>query len=360
MRNKFIIFITIIGLVFFFSCKKEDHKVTIKEDVTAMGLSPLSASSFVLALDNASSIFQSFTWTSADYGFKAAITYKLQVDVSSDNFAAPQDIATVIKDTAIINVGDLNKALINLGLDPDVAATVQFRVKAWVNDSVAPVYSNIVDATITPYATSFPPIYMCGDATGGWSWDKSVEVRSTAPSIYGTIVYLTNNGAFRFFKQKDWSPTSYNYPYFTGTVSSSFQNAGDGDSNFKYTGTTGYYQITVNMKAKTVALEAVAEPKMFMIGNAVNGWDTGTAIKMTWQSDGIFKATTTFTKDGAFRFFAQQDWGPNSYNFPYFTTVDALFANANDGDKNFKFTGATGSYTITLNMFTKTVVMTQP
>jgi starch-binding outer membrane protein SusE/F len=358
MKNKIIFLIAFIGVIMFASCKKDEDRATLKKDVTPMGLNNLSASAFVLTLDNAATTFQTFTWSSADYGFKAAVTYRLQMDKSGNNFASSVDLVTVInKDTAVMNVGDLNKALLNLGLDPDAAANVQFRVKAWVSDSVPPVYSNVVAATITPYATTFPPIYMCGDATGGWSWDKSVEVRSSAPSVYGTIVYFTS-GNFRFFKQKDWGPTSYNYPYFT-TVSNLFVNANDGDSNFKFTGTPGYFQITADLKNKTVTAATVPEPTMYMIGDAVNGWNTGTAIKLTWLSDGIYSATTTFTNGGAFRFFVQADWGAISYNYPAFAegTVDPLFVNANDGDKNFKFTGTTGSYTITLNMLTKTVVM---
>jgi hypothetical protein len=81
---------------------------------------------------------------------------------------------------------------------------------------------------------------------------------------------------------------------------------------------------------------------------------------MTWKSNGIFEATTDFINGEAFRFFAQKDWGPTSYNYPYFAggTVSNLFENANDGDKNFRFTGTTGNFKITLNMLDKIVTMT--
>jgi hypothetical protein len=204
---------------------------------------------------------------------------------------------------------------------------------------------------------------MCGAATGGWSWNLYTykEVRSSAPNVYQTVAKFFNNETFRFFKQTDWSPTSYNFPYFTGTVSNLFENANDGDKNFKFTGTTGFYKITVNMTTKSVSMEAVAEPVLYATGAALGGWDwTTNYIQLTWKSNGIFQATTDFAVE-TFRFFKQAGWG-DSYNYPWFAggTVSPLFVNANDGDSNFKFVGTPGSYTITVNLLDKTVTMIQP
>jgi hypothetical protein len=260
-----------------------------------------------------------------------------------------------------VTIGDFNKACLNKGLAAGVAVDVQFRIKAMVNPNVAPVYSNVTEASVTPYAIIFPPIYMTGEATGGWNWNQYTykELRSTSPNVYETIGYFLNGKAFRFFKQADWGPVSYNYPYFT-TVSSLFVNAADGDSNFKVAGATGYYKVTVNLTAKTVTTEAVADQVMYMTGAAVGGWDwTTNYVTMTWMSNGIYQATTDFIKDGAFRFFAQAGWSPTSYNYPYFTggTVTPLLVNAADGDSNFKFIGTTGNFKITLNMLDKIITM---
>jgi len=313
-------------------------------------------------LDSAAEVFQVFNWSDVDFGFDAAKTYKVQFDVKGNNFAEAVDLVTVTQVlTATVTVGDFNKALLNKELEPDAPVDIEFRISSVINNEVAPVWSNVVEASVTPYATTFPPIYMCGAATGGWSWGSDVEVRSTAPNIYRTIAYFINNETFRFFKQRDWGPTSYNYPYFDGGfVSDSLANALDGDQNFKIMSPTGYYQITVNLKTKTVDFDAVPEPMMFMTGAALGGWNwTTDYVKMTWKSDGKFEATTEFINGEAFRFFAQQDWGPTSYNYPYFAegSVDPLFENANDGDKNFKFVGTTGMYTVSLNMLDLTVTM---
>ncbi|TFH47735.1 MAG: SusF/SusE family outer membrane protein, partial [Bacteroidia bacterium] len=248
------------------------------------------------------------------------------------------------------------------GLNPDEAVDMQFRIKATIHPDVPVVYSDVTEAKITPYATTFPPIYMTGGATGGWNWDLYTykELRSSAPNVYETVAKFINGEAFRFFKQADWNPVSWNYPYFT-TVSSEFENAVDGDSNFRFVGTTGYFKVTVNMTTKTVSMVAVAEPVLFATGAALGGWNWDTDnIQLTWLSNGIFRATTNFAVE-TFRFFKQAGWG-DGYNYPYFDggTVSPLFENANDGDSNFKFIGTPGSYTITVNLIDKIVTMTQP
>lgn len=360
--NKFkSIYLILSGMIILFACEKEGEKITIRSTVTPMVLNSITGP-VVLTMENATGTFPAFIWTSADYGFKAAVKYQVQMDVKGNNFAAPVEVASVTnKDTAIITMGDFNKILLNKELEPGTETQLQFRVKATVNDSIAPVYSNVVEAAVTPYATVFPPIYMIGAATGGWDVAKRVEMRSSAPSVYETVAYFLSNQTFRFFKQPDWGPTSYNYPFFEGgTISNLLQNANDGDKNFQFLGTTGYYKITADLKNKSVQMEVVAEPVMFMTGAALGGWDWDTNyVKMTWISNGIFEAVTDFQNGETFRFFAQKDWGPTSYNYPYFAegTVDPLFENANDGDKNFRFTGTTGTYKITLNMLDKTVVM---
>ncbi len=362
--KKILLFLSVLIVTFSFSgCKKDLEKVMINSTVSANQLSALSAGSFVLQMADAANNFQTFNWTGVDYGFATAITYTVQVDKRKGTFSAPVDVVTVPNVLeATVSVGDFNKALLNLGMSTDVADTIQLRVKTVINPKVAPVYSNIVKVKIFPYAVVFPPIYACGAATGGWSWTLYTykELRSSAPNIYSTIIYFTNNQTFRFFKQTDWSPTDYKFPYFTGTVSDLFVNANDGDSNFKFTGTSGYYQVTVNMTTKSVSMAAVAEPTLFMTGAALGGWDWTTHyVKLTWLSNGIYQATANFITANTFRFFAQQDWGPTGYNYPYFSagTISNLFINANDGDKNFQFTGTTGNFKITVNMVDLIITM---
>ncbi len=348
------------------SCKEDSVKAVLNSTVTPNDLLAPSATSYVLTLTNSDLNFEAFKWTKPDFGFNGSISYKLQMDKASGTFTAPVEVAAVNSVlTASITVGSMNDKLLGLGLTPTVAADIKLRVVSSVNDKVSTVISSVKTITVTPYATSFPSIYGMGDGLKGWGpWGgatgNEVEMPSGAYQIYENMALLTSQtGAFRFFKQADWGPDSYNYPFFT-TVDANLINANDGDKNFKFTGTTGWYKININLNTKTVSLVAVAEPVLYMVGDGIPaaGWNWNTPVKFTFKKPGVFVSpSTAFNPAGAFRFFAQNDWGPTGYNYPFFTTVDAKFINANDGDKNFKLATAGGPYKLSVDLNKKTVAV---
>ena len=55
----------------------------------------------------------------------------------------------------------------------------------------------------------------------------------------------------------DWA-TGQNYPYFIGegyTIDANFEDAMDGDNNFRFTGTTGSYNFTIDTVGKTISIQ---------------------------------------------------------------------------------------------------------
>jgi hypothetical protein len=364
MRNKLLIWVMLLVAAIVQSSCEDPEMVKINETIDANVLSPLANSDIVLTFEEADETAATFNWTAPDYGFSAGILYRVEMDKEGNDFAAPFELAETRQLTASVTVSALNSGMLALGLNPFEASGVEFRVISIVNSNVANVYSNIETATVTPYATSFPSIWGMGAALKGWGpWpDNAVEWPSQQYKKYEQIAYLQNGAAFRFFEQLDWGPTSYNYPYFT-TVSAVFENAGDGDSNFKVAAATGWYLVQVDLIAKTVTATATNEPIMYMTGAGIGGWDQpgqGVSVKMTYLRPGVFFATANFVANGAFRFFAQANWGPDSYNYPYFTSVDPLFENAADGDSNLKYIGLSGPQTVIVDINEKTVVVAPP
>ncbi len=359
-HHKLFLFLVIAGLAF--SC--EDEELTVYDPAGTTVPVLTMPTSISLSMDNEEDAID-FSWTKATCNYPAAISYKLQIAKTGTNFATAHTLYNGSDLNYSTTVKDLNTTLLNkLALEATVSVDVEFRVVSSLGEYVADQTGASKTVSMTPYQTVFPPIYMIGSATGGWSTSLAVEVTSSAPNTYSTIWRFIKGESFRFFAQPDWGPTSYNYPYFT-TVSALLENAQDGDKNFRVLGETGYYRITANLSSKTVEMTPVDEPIMYMTGSATGGWDqpgSGNSIKMTYVKENIWKATATFTNGGAFRFFAQENWSPVSYNYPYFAdgTVDSRFENANDGDNNFKFTGTTGSYLITLDLNTKTVTLATP
>ena len=357
-------FIALIMIGGFASCEDDSIKAVLKTDVVPNVLQAPTASAFVLTLANKDQNFATFSWTAPDFGFKSAVTYTLEADLAGNNFANAIELATTSSLSAALNVGATNDLLLGLGLVPETPTEVQLRVTSFLDDDVEPVVSNAITVTLTAYATSFPPIWGRGAALKGWgsSWPgEEVEWQSTEFRKYETIAYFTSGETFRWFAQLDWNPVSYNYPYFT-TVSSVFENANDNDSNLRVAGSTGWYRVGVDLTAKTVTAVAVDEPVLYVTGS-ITGWNqpgTGASVKMTYIKPGVFQADVPLVSDGTFRFFAQANWNPTSYNFPYFTSVPQDFENANDDDSNFRYTGSTGTKKITVDLNEKTVTVGDP
>lgn len=308
-------------------------------------------------------------WSEPDFGFPAAPSYTVQLGISGNDFADAENLGTVQRTSFSVAVGDLNRMLLAKELPGGEPSSLQLRVIASISDSVSAAVSAPVTIQVTPFLTTFPPIFMIGSAVGGWNLDLARIVPSTEPNVYSTLAVFTNGGAFRFFGQQNWGPDSWNYPYFAdggGTIDPLLANANDGDSNFQFTGTTGWYRITVNMETLNIDMTEAEEPLMFMTGLATGAWDkpgTGESVKMIYIQDGVFEATAEFSSagDANFRFFPQPDWAPVSYNYPYFAdnggVIDELLINAGDGDSNFAFTGTDGTYYIKVDINNYTVEM---
>lgn len=363
LKNRFLTWFVLLISFFGMNACEELETVRIKEVIEPNTLSALNQTDLVLVLEDADETALTFSWTAPDYGFKAGVLYTVQADVVGNDFSSPFALIETRQLTASISVADLNDAMLALGLTPLEVSQVEFRVHSFIDNDVLPVLSNAREATVTPYPTSFPPIWGMGAALKGWGpWPaNAVEWQSSEFRKYETIAYFTNGQTFRWFEQLDWGPVSYNYEYFN-SVSAIFENANDDDKNLRLVAATGWYKVGVNLTAKTVTAEAVAEPVLYMMGAALNGWGPwpGAAVKMTYIKPGVFEATATFSND-IFRFFAQADWNPTSYSYTYFESVDENFElNAGDGDNNFRYIGTPGIQKITVDLNEKTVTLGDP
>lgn len=354
------ILLAFVATAFVFASCEEDPQAVLNSNIKPNDLKALTSDSYVLTSENRAATMETLEWTVPEFGFQASATYTVQIDYAGNGFAEPVDVLTTNTTKAALNVGAFNDRLLGLGLNPEEPEDIEIRVKTSIGSNVAPVYSNSRTIVVTAYATAFPPIWGMGSALKGWGpWPaNAVEWQSSEYRKYSTIAYFTNGEAFRWFSQLDWGPESFNYTYFT-SVSAVFENANDDDSNLKVAGASGWYRVDVDLNAKTVVAEQVNEPVLYMMGGALNGWGPwpDAAVKMTYVKPGVFVADATFSND-IFRFFAQADWGPDSYNYEYFTTVDANFElNTPDNDKNFRYIGTPGTQTITVDLNEKTVVL---
>ncbi len=344
--NKLVVLF--LSLLAFMACdEKEEHLLISPDEIKTEVV--LSSDNVVLDVENIIDNAFSVEIGKANIGINVVAEYKVELSLGENK----KTLSVTGSDlTKTFSSDELNTLLVGLGATPEVATEVKVRAVIMLGNVT--VYSKEKMFSVTTYSTTFPPIYMTGEAVGAWDWNSDKIVPSSKPNVYSTLAHFEKGKAFRLFKQRDWGPTSYNYPYFS-EVTDLLENANDGDKNFKVVGETGWYRITVDMKNKTVTMKTVKEPLMFMTGAALGGWDwTDNFVKMNFIQEGIWTATTEFAKGETFRFFAQEGWG-DSYNYPYFEKVSDAFVNAEDGDKNFRFVKESGTYTITLNLNDKEV-----
>ena len=153
-------------------------------------------------------------------------------------------------------------------------------------------YDIVVDLntnTFTIVEITFPEALFlvgAGVPVAGWGWDTPVEMTLTQVDVFEVTTDLAND-AFRFFTVNgDWG-SGLNYPYFINdgyTIDANFEDAQDGDNNFRFIGTPGVYAITVDGVNKTItAVEVVASARIAVPGNH-QGWDPPTAPQLEASS----------------------------------------------------------------------------
>lgn len=99
-----------------------------------------------------------------------------------------------------------------------------------------------------------------GVPDAGWGWASPVAVPCAGEGVYKAYVNFDSDGDgnFRFFTENGNWDTGLNYPYFIDegyTIDPMFEDAGDGDNNFLFTGPTGEYLLTVDSENMTITLD---------------------------------------------------------------------------------------------------------
>lgn len=99
-----------------------------------------------------------------------------------------------------------------------------------------------------------------GVPDAGWNWDSPEALPCTGEGIYKSHVNFSSEGDanFRFFTENGNWGSGINFPGFIEegyTIDSRFEDAEDGDNNFKFTGESGRYVLVLDSNTKTITLE---------------------------------------------------------------------------------------------------------
>lgn len=353
------------------ACEKDEDRIVLQP-----GTSPeleASASSILLEEEKASEEALTLNWLRADFGYDAQINSTLLIkNRTQESYAEAMALDMGTGDSYTFTQASLNEIALEMGIEANNSGTLDMKIESSVSEFVDSVVSNEVSVEVTPYNQACPSIYVVGAGAveAGWGWGSPVEFLCEE-NVYQATIALTND-TFRFFTTEgDWA-SGLNFPYYVEegyTIDPAFEDAMDGDNNFRFLGQPGTYTLTVDDNAKTILLSpAEGENVYFLVGSAISAsgwnWDNPTAFAVETES-GVYKVKTEIVNgtgnENAFRFFTTfADWG-SGLNFPYFTgegyTIDSVLINAEDNDSNFKFTGETGVYTITIDTNDKVITI---
>lgn len=323
------------------SCEKEETKAILNPS-GAVTLNN-TTNTLVLQQPNAANAATTFTWNKAEFGYPAGVTYTLELCKGGTNFATATttsiNMTTLL--TKAFTVGEFNAKMQDI-IPNGSAQAVQARVKADVGSGVAPVYSNVVNLTVTAYRDivnyGFPQALWVAGNYQGWSPSTAPKIvdrfaSGTTGSSYDGYINFTNaSPEFKLVKGPDWSFGDFGSPA-PGTL-------GNGGSNLTLSGGAGVYRLQANTAGMTWSATKINT--WGIIGNATPG-NWGASTPMTFNAaDGTWTITTNLVV-GEMKFRANDGWDINfGDNSPADNKPDY-------GGSNIPITVA-GNYTITLDL----------
>ena len=178
-----------------------------------------------------------------------------------------------------------------------------------------------LDMNNLTYTVGKPILYMAGDANG---WNQIDVLNSEDGVNFKGYMYLNQKG-FKFCSQPNWDGTNYGGAFF-----------GESEDNIMMTQEAGFYQVDVDLSAKTYTLTPFT---IGIIGNATpKGWAGDT--DMTYNpEERCWELKNVELTDGEMKFRHTNDW-----NLNWGGPLDAL---VHDGDN---IAVAAGTYDIKLKV----------
>lgn len=386
----------------FIACQEDDEFTFIAspEQTAAFTFTNSLAENYSLSPLVANNPAERFVWNEANFDVQTPISYQLESSTTENGtFNEVPGIGSVTVTNQTVTIGNMLTLANEAGLDndPDTetpnTGTLYFRVRAYVGADAANVveqFSDVISLNIELIETTseepvgncdYPALFIVGAGApnAGWAWDSPIVIECTGDNVYTTNVLLDSSGDanFRFFTEEGNWDSGINYPSFIEdefTIDERFEDAQDGDNNFLFTGDTDFYLLTVNYNKNEKTITLTKQQPSGDCGDLDSYWLVGAGVPDAgwgWESpealpcngDGVYSSYMNFDSDGDanFRLFTENGNWDSGLNFPYFInegyTIDERFEDAQDGDNNFLFTGASGRYLLTLDSNTKTITL---
>lgn len=208
----------------------------------------------------------------------------------------------------------------DFGKDPNNEGLLIQEGESNISGLTAGKYKVSIDLNTFTYTVEeiLPPSSMylvgAGVPNAGWGWDSPIVLTQIEDGVFqGTTDFI--NDTFRFFTvEGDWG-SGLNYPYYVDqgyTIDANFEDALDGDNNFRFIGTPGKYTMTLNNNDKTIVVSQI--PLNIAVPGNHQGWNPGAAPLLQASVLGKTDYEGFVWLDGDYKFIAPDangvfDWG---------------------------------------------------
>jgi hypothetical protein len=357
MKNIFKLIILSAVSFFLIGCTEDADNIELSN--TTQGALTVNKTTVVLNELTADQTALTFSYLKPSFNPEVATANTLEFALAGTNFSSVN--------TQTLNLGEnsisfshlqINNILSDLNIAPNVAKSVEVRLKSTLNSTTA-FYSNVITVSITGYTPNpdlvYPKINVPGNyagAAGYQDWTPTNTANLFSPekdSKYRGFIYVSAaNSEYKFTINQDYTGDKGDDGTFTGKLVET------GEVNLK-AATAGTYYIKVDWLANTYS---TAIMNFGVIGDAT---PTGYAS----DTDFVYNPTTktyvinsiALNSTGVFKFRANDDWAvkiqPASTDQTLVTGTGVKVFISNEGtvtgDPSYKV-GVAGNYKIELDL----------
>ncbi|MCU7613375.1 SusE domain-containing protein [Chryseobacterium sp. GMJ5] len=308
MKNIFKIFLVgIIGL-FIISCAEEEDKTTLNN--TSQSTLSADKTSVVLNETIASQNALTFTYSNPTFNPSVAFTNTVEFGISGTNFtpSITKEVSLEQKTFSLTHL-ELNNILASLNVSPNVAKSIEIRLKSSLNSSTF-IYSNAIKVDMTGYTPNpdliFPKINVPGGYAGAagyadWTPNNAPNLFSPAKdNKYRGFIYIANpNSEYKFTINQDWAGDKGDDGTFTGKLVET------GEQNVKAVSAGAYY-VNVDWAAN---IYSSIKADFGVIGDATpTGWGSDTNFIYNPTTKTYIINSIALNNTGVFKFRANDDW----------------------------------------------------
>lgn len=272
----FLLLATLLGM----SCENDGDRVVLSGFQEAE--LKATATNVVLSNENSGKLVFSLMWDAGQlqntyserYGISAtALTTTLQFS-TQNTFSEVKEVVETSSSKSYTGKA-LNSLALSLGLETGKAATIFIRLQSSIAANIQPLFSNVIELTVTPYE-EIAFLYMPGDLSGGWDKYTTKVCSRAGNGEYEGFVEAAQWNNFKFTTEMS-STSGITY----GSSPTDLYALDDSKDQWNiWFEEGGYFLIKANtntMKWSKIAITG------FYITGEFNGWNP-TANAMTYDS----------------------------------------------------------------------------